>query len=142
MCLVVAGSLVGCNDTMGIFPTPEDLAVTVITRNPIQGETIPLVRILPGMTTVTVIVARPGLCGTQVEASLSRAPGDLVILARVSADPLAFCAGVVTVATYTGVISDLPAGPHRVRVFEAQEMGSPQLIGSAVVSVAAGEGNL
>jgi len=76
------------------------------------------------------------MCNTLVNAGISRAPGELAVVARLSPSSsiLIGCAPIETVIDYSGTITDLPGGSYRVRVFEAVADGTPRLIGSAWVS--------
>lgn len=143
MYALLASSLVSCRETTGLIETApetsEQLAVSVQDRTPNPGEPIPTVRISGGTGNVTIEVTRPGMCATVVVAGISRAPGDLAVVARVSSDPAALCAGPIFthVVDYKGTITLLSAGAYRVRVFDAAWPDSPRLIGSATVSVSA-----
>lgn len=150
MYALVASSLVACRDTTGLTreisgltaiapATSEQLAVSIHERTPYLGEPIPTVHISGGTGSVTIEVTRPGMCATVVDAGLSRAPGDLAVVARVGSDPAALCAGPIFthVVDYKGTITLLSAGAYRVRVFDAAWPNNPQLIGSATVSVTA-----
>lgn len=133
--LLAAGSFLSCDGTITAPPTSEDLAVSVVHRNPIQGEQLPTVRILGGQNSVSVQVSRPGMCATLVEAGVSREPRELAVVARVSSNPAALCALIVSVVDYAGTITAVPGGTYRVRVFEGVGDNTPQLIGSATVAV-------
>ena len=149
MYALVASGLVSCRDTTGLTQdakglteiapaTSEQLVVSAHERKPFWREPIPSVRISGGSGSVTIQVTRPGLCATVVDAGLSRAPGDLTVVARVSSDPAALCGPRLThVVDYEGTITMLSAGAYRVRVFDAARPNSPRLIGSATVSVKA-----
>lgn len=142
MYALVASSLVACRDTTGLTviapATSEQLAVSVHERRPNLRERVPTVRISGGTGSVTIEVTRPGMCATIVDAGLSRAPGDLAVVARVSSDPAALCGPILThVVDYKGTITMLSAGAYRVRVFDAGWPNNPRLIGSATVSVTA-----
>lgn len=143
MYALLASSLVSCRETTGLIAiapaTTEQLAVSVQERRPILGEPIPTVRISGGTGNVTIEVTRPGMCATVVVAGLSRAPGALAVVARVSSNPAALCAGPIFthVVDYKSTITSLSAGAYRVRVFDAEWPNSPRLIDSATVSVSA-----
>ena len=147
---LAAGSLVSCRDTTGLPQGPtglpeiapatsEQFAVSVHARKPLPGEPIASVRISGGTGSVTIEVARPSMCAPVVEAGLRRAAGELTVVARVSSDPATLCVGqpYTHVVDYKGTITMLSAGVYRVRVFDAFRPNSPQLMGSATVSVTA-----
>lgn len=137
MWVLMSVGLISCDTTDPIAPpTSEQMAVSVQHRTSAPGEQVPTVRITGAQGTVTVAVTRRGMCATLVDAGISRAPGELAVVARVSSNPAALCAllNVETVVDYSGTISSVPGGLYRVRVFEAEGGGSPRLIGSATVT--------
>jgi hypothetical protein len=136
-CLLLATGLVACHDSTGLNAplATEPLAVSIQTRSPVQGESLPTVHISGGLGAVAIVVTRRGMCATRVDARINRSGQVLSVVSRVSSDPAALCAANVTVVDYQGTINVASGGSYIVRVFEAEGDNDPQLIGSAAVSV-------
>lgn len=138
--VAICGCLLGCREDLGMLlpSTSEQLALAIQPNTTWGNSQLPEVRITAGPGIVTVLMTRRQICGGQVVAGLSRAPGDLAIVVRqVSSDSLVVCAPLIALFDYTGTITALPPMLYRVRVFEAESTSRFRLIGSATVSVSA-----
>ena len=133
--LVGMGVQAACTDSL-VPGATEPLALTVQTRPPVAGERLPVLEVTGHAGTVRVQVARPDLACTLAEASVGRVAGTLTVVARVSGDPAALCAGGFVVE-YAGLIEDLASGQYRVRIYEAVGSGRPRLLGTRTVTVLA-----
>ncbi|SRR6266540_3865357 len=134
---LLATAVISCRGAAPLTapPTSESLAVSVQTRSPTAGESIPTVRISGASGTVTVKVSRRAMCGTLVNAGVSRSVNVLAVVARVSTNPAADCIAMFLVVDYAGTITGVAAGSYTVRVFEGEGDNEPRLIGTASVSV-------
>lgn len=138
-------SQASCTEDLIAPATSENLPVSVQTRAPSVGEVIPTVRVSGGMGYVAVSVTRSATgCATLVSAGVSRGTDVLAVVTHVGPNPAALCALNLSnqVVVYGGIINSVAAGTYRVRVFEGVLDGTPQLIGSATVSVALPGGQL
>jgi hypothetical protein len=125
-----------CGDNL-IAPRPsETLPVTVQSRAPAPGETVPTVQLTGGAGSLTMRVTRGELCATVVTAGFTREIGGLAIVTRVRSNPDFVCIGQFQVVDYQGTIFSLPSGKYRVRLFEAVEDGKPQQLSTGIVTVA------
>ncbi|SRR6266542_1591775 len=137
---LLAAAVISCRGAAPLTapPTSESLAVSVQTRSATAGESIPTVRISGEAGAVTVKVTRAAMCGTLVNAGVSRGANALAVVAHVSTNPAADCIAVSPVSwvvDYAGTITGVAAGSYTVRVFEGAGDNEPRLIGSASVSV-------
>jgi len=131
-------SQLSCSGDAATAPVAtEKLTVTATTRAQLPGEVVPSIRVTAEAGKITFKATRPGSCVMIVDASLSRLPHDLAIVARVWADPLGDCyiPPAPQVLDYSGTISVFESGPYRVRVFDASGGEPLRLIGSAGVKV-------
>jgi hypothetical protein len=128
-------SQASCGENPTAPRTSELLPVTVHTRTPTAGETVPTVQLSGGAGSVTMRVTRGALCATIVTAGVTLEIGGLAIVTRVSSNPNIVCLGEYQVVDYAGTIFSLPSGKYRVRIFEAQEDGKPQQISTGIVTV-------
>ena len=130
---------VGCQNSEPIAPSAsEQLVVSVQTRAPLQGETVPAIHASPGSGSVTVRVTRGAMCATIVSAAVSRGVSQVDVVSQVSSNPAAVCAAIISTAVvdYTGTVNSLASGTYRIRVFEGVGNGTPKFIGSVLVTIA------
>jgi len=129
----------GCGHTESLTApqATEPFPVTIRTRTPAQGETIPTIRAVAGPGSITITVTRVAMCATEVNAAVRRSPSHLDIVAHVWPNPGALCLASVSnaVVDYTGTVISLAPGPYLVRVFDGNTEGSPPFIGSLSISV-------
>jgi type IV pilus biogenesis protein CpaD/CtpE len=135
--LAVVGMQVACTDPI-VPETTEPLALTVETRPPVAGERLPAIDVTGLAGAVRVRVARSDLPCAVADATVRRTSGALTVVAHVSGNPAALCAGG-SVVEYSSVIDELPAGFYRVRVYEAVFDDLPHLLGTKTVLVLAPE---
>lgn len=140
VCAVLIVPLACNNSAAPIAPSPppeasERLAVSVLTRRPVAGERLPVVRVLGAPSALAVQVTRPAFCATLAEAAVSRAPGEIAVVARVGGDPAALCTGEPFVVEYGGLVTGLAAGRYRVRVYEGVGDRPARLLSIASVTI-------
>jgi hypothetical protein len=139
--LVVLVAL-GCRSSELVAPeASERLAASVQHRTAAQGESIPAIHASAGVGNVTVRVTRHALCATLVSAAVNRGAGEIDVVSHVSNHPAALCAATIPanhLVEYTGTVSSLAVGMHRIRIFESEGNEPAKYIGSMSVTVRAG----
>jgi hypothetical protein len=137
--VILATTLVlqsGCANWDLIAPrVSEPLAITVVNRAPIPGETIPSIHVMTGPLIGVRVTTQPASCVSDVTAGIKRTSTEITIVSHVSAAPVA-CLAVVTnqVLDYSGSIDGLALGTYRIRVFEARANQPARFVGSVVAT--------
>jgi hypothetical protein len=116
----------------------EPLTVTVITRKPIAGESLPNAHVAAAPGAVAIDVTLSGGCLPIVEARVSRTAGVIAVVGRVYGNALADCAPIPQVTVYSGLISNVAAGVYRIDIFDADADATPRYLSSTVVTVPPG----
>ena len=116
-------------------PASEPVPVTVSNRSASPGEMLPAAQVKGGAGSIEFHVKREGFCAA-VDARLNREPNDLALIGHVTPEP-ADCASppLRPVIEYEGTIRVKEPGDYRVRIFDADDGGTPHLIESTVVTV-------